>query len=90
VLRLPLSVGGQWLVHNVSTGSGLPPLAGGQWSVPPTLCGLRNVIKPLPSRGEGCLMLHDLSLPGGRGLVEFSKCPELTSSVCTLPHKKTG
>ena len=40
-------------------------------------------------------MFHDLSVPGGRGLAEFSKGPELTSSAlrstinkCNLLHGK--
>jgi hypothetical protein len=42
--------------------------------------GLMNVIKPFPS-GRGvpkCFMTF--LFQEGRGLVEFSKCPELTSS----------
>ena len=84
---LPLSVGGQrsW---NVSTLLWASPPTGGQWSVPPNPCGLRNAIILCLPEGRGAYVLCSMAFlfQEGRGPVEVSKVPELTDLFHTTSN----
>jgi hypothetical protein len=47
----------------------------------PPPSGLRSAISPTLPEGKGAYVLYDFHFQEGRGLVVFSKAPELTSSI---------